>query len=79
MRNVTVTLDDETARWARLEAARRDVSVSRLLRDLVRHEMTGHESYDAAMARFLSRPVQAISSGERYPSRESLHDRAPLR
>ncbi|HET9672657.1 MAG TPA: hypothetical protein VFQ40_07390 [Actinomycetota bacterium] len=33
MKNVTVTLDDETARWVRIEAARRDESVSSLLRE----------------------------------------------
>ena len=30
MRNVTITLDEETARWARVEAAMRGTSVSRL-------------------------------------------------
>jgi hypothetical protein len=35
MKNVTVTLDEETARWARIEAAHRDMSVSRLIRELL--------------------------------------------
>ena len=34
LRNVTVTLEEEVARWARLEAARNDTSVSRLLGDV---------------------------------------------
>ena len=38
LKNVTVTLDEETARWARVEAARRDTSVSRLLGHLLRRE-----------------------------------------
>jgi len=35
MSNVTVSLDEETARWVRVEAARRDVSVSRFLTELL--------------------------------------------
>ncbi|MGA2964798.1 MAG: hypothetical protein ABSD64_01205 [Terriglobales bacterium] len=31
LRNVTVTLEEDVAVWARMEAARRDTSVSRLL------------------------------------------------
>lgn len=50
VRNVTVTLDEETARWARLEAARQDTSVSRLLGRLLRESMHEQASYDAAMA-----------------------------
>ncbi len=31
MRNVTVTMEDAVADWARMEAARRNTSVSRLI------------------------------------------------
>jgi len=78
MRNVTVTLDEETARWARIEAARRDLSVSSLLRELLREHMGGRESYAGAMERYLGRASGQLSSGPR-PSREELHDRAGLR
>jgi plasmid stability protein len=77
MRNVTVTLDEETARWARIEAARRDMSVSSLLRDLLREHMGGRESYAGAMERFLSRQPRKL--GRPLPSRDDLHDRAGLR
>lgn len=36
LRNVTVTLEEDVARWARIEAARRDTSVSRLLGELLK-------------------------------------------
>ena len=39
LRNVTVTLEEEVARWARVEAARQDVSVSRLLGSLLKELM----------------------------------------
>jgi hypothetical protein len=40
LRNVTVTLEEEVARWARIEAARRDTSVSRLLGALLKERMS---------------------------------------
>ena len=39
LRNVTVTLEEDVARWARTEAARRDTSVSRLLGELLKERM----------------------------------------
>ena len=77
MKNVTVTLDQETARWARIEAARRDISVSSLLRDLLREHMGGRESYAGAMERYLSREPRKL--GGSRSTREDLHDRAGLR
>lgn len=79
VKNVTVTLDEETATWARLEAARRDISVSSLLRDLLREAMGGQQAYAGARERYLARGPQRLSSGAPYPSREELHDRAGLR
>jgi len=35
-----VTLEEDVARWARIEAARRDTSVSRLLGALLRERMS---------------------------------------
>jgi len=80
MKNVTVTLDEETARWARIEAAKRDVSVSSLLRDLLRDHMGGQVSYGGAMQRYLARPARPLDKKHgHYPRREELHDRAGLR
>jgi hypothetical protein len=39
LRNVTVTLEEDVAQWARIEAARRDTSVSRLLGELLKEKM----------------------------------------
>lgn len=79
MKNVTVTLDEETARWARIEAARREISVSSLLRELLRDSMGGQAAYAGAMDRYLSRSGSDISGGQSYRRREDLHDRAALR
>lgn len=39
VRKVTVTLEEDVAQWARIEAARRDTSVSRLLGELLKEHM----------------------------------------
>jgi hypothetical protein len=80
MKNVTVTLDEETALWARLEAARRDISVSSLIRQLLTEHMGGQVAYEGARARYLARGGSALSEqAGAYPRREELHDRAGLR
>jgi hypothetical protein len=40
LRNVTVTLEEDVAQWARIEAARRDTSVSKLLGELLKERKT---------------------------------------
>lgn len=80
MRNVTISLDEETARWARIEAARRDTSVSRLVADLLREYMRVERGYDEAMGEFLARAARPLKSRRaHYPNRVALHDRAGLR
>ena len=79
MKNVTVTLDEETARWARIEAARRDISVSKLIRSLLEESRRGDHAYEVAMREYLSRPAQPISAGGGYPTRDETHDRSGLR
>ena len=40
LRNVTVTLEEDVAQWARIEAARHDTSVSRLLGALLEERIS---------------------------------------
>ena len=75
MKNVTITMEDGVAEWARLEAARRDTSVSRLVGDLVAQKMTHDDAYDRAMHEWLGRSRSWKSDGKRYPSRDAIHDR----
>ena len=77
-RNVTVTLEEEVALWARLEAARRDTSVSRLLGELLKQQMSSDKRYDRAMRSSLRRPPFLKTDG-RYLTRDEVHDRARLR
>jgi len=78
LRNVTVTLEEDVARWARLEAARKDTSVSRLLGQMLKQRMVEGDDYQRAMRRALARKPFLKTNG-RYLSREEIHDRARLR
>ena len=74
LRNVTVTLEEEAARWARIEAAKEDISVSRLLGRILEERMAQQDEYAAAMKRALGRKPFLKSDGK-YPSREEAHER----
>ena len=50
LRNVTVTLEEDVAQWARIEAARRDTSVSRLLGELLKERMSDQNGSAAEAA-----------------------------
>jgi hypothetical protein len=79
-RNVTVSLDDVTARWVRVEAAKRDVSVSQFLADLLLERRQGAEGYAAARAQFMGREPRLIrQEGDPLPARDDLHERGPRR
>lgn len=78
LRNVTVTLEEEVAQWVRIEAARRDTSVSRLLGALLKERMAAQDGYEKAMRRALNRKPFLHGNG-RYLTREEVHDRARLR
>jgi len=80
MKNVTITLDEETAAWARVHAAERDMSVSRLVGEMLAAHMRETRDYNGAMRRFFANvAVPFKSSGARYPSRAELHDRDRIR
>lgn len=76
IRNITIVLDEESARWLRVEAARRDTSVSRYVGDLVATERSRVEGYNQAMQRFLTRPPRPLAEpGVPLPSREEVQGR----
>lgn len=78
LRNITITLEENVARWARLEAARRDTSVSRLLASILKDRMQEEDVYEKAMRRALARKPFLKTDG-RYLSREEAHERSSLR
>ena len=80
MKNVTITLDEEVARWARIRAAELSTSVSRLLGDMLRERMEREEVYEQALKQYISRKPRVLNeSDKRYPGRDQLHDRPRIR
>jgi hypothetical protein len=77
---MTITLDEEVARWARIEAAKRDTSVSRLVGAMLAEKMASKASYEAAREQFFAvRPRPLGPPRQKLPKREALYDRAGLR
>ena len=76
MKNVTVTLEEEVARWARVWAAEHDTSVSQFLGGLLKDRMLEDERYEGAKMAYLARKPKALKRrGQRYLSRSELYDR----
>lgn len=73
MKNVTVTMDDSVAEWARLEAARRNTSVSRLVGEMLAEKMCHDDAYERAMNEWLQRLPSYQSDGAPYPKREEIY------
>jgi len=82
MRNVTVSIDDAIADWSRVWAAKHQISVSRMLGELLAEKMAEEESYTAAMEEYLAvQPVTlaglatASPTTSPYLSRDATHER----
>lgn len=73
-----MTVEPEVAQWARVKAAREDLSLSRLVGRVLKGEMLREQAYEASMRRFLAVKPRLLSDAP-YPDREELHDRAGLR
>jgi hypothetical protein len=75
MRNVTITLEENIAKWAKVWVVKHDSSLSRMLGNELKIKMKLDLDYDRAKESFLSKKPQLLSSpGDKYPSRDSLYD-----
>jgi len=81
MKNVTITLEEDVARWARIRAAELDTSVSKLVGEMLKEKMRGdRKTQQQAIKDFLASPGYAIDMpGGRLPKREEIYDRPGLR
>ena len=76
MKNVTITLDEKVAAWARIRAAERETSVSRLVGEMLKDKMIEEETYQTSMQYYISQPPEFIKEpGTKYPNRETIHER----
>ena len=80
MRNVTITLPEDVARWLRVRAAEDDRSVSGWIAELLGRMRREEDEYEAAMRSALARrPVTLAWPEGRRPTRDELYDRPVLR
>ena len=75
VKNVTVVLDEKVADWARIEAARRRTSVSRMLGEMLAEKMRQEDAYEKAMNQFLSFKPEKLrrSAKDKLPSRGEIY------
>ena len=74
--NITLKIDDDLAREAKILAARRGTSVSRLVAEQLEAIVQRDKVYDAAKRRALSKLKKGYGLSWRKPaSRDELHER----
>jgi hypothetical protein len=80
MKNVTVTLDEDTAARARVQAAERNMSLSRYIGEVLRKELRHADEYETAYRAWRAeKPFPLQGPPQPYPKREELYDRPVLR
>ena len=73
MKNVTITLEDSVADWARIEAAKRNTSVSRLVGEMLAEKMRRDDAYEVAMREALKFAPWGQSDGP-YLTRDEIYN-----
>jgi hypothetical protein len=76
MKNITITLDEQTAARARVQAAEQNMSLSRYIGEVLRRELRHESEYEAAYRAWRQRkPFPLKGPRQRYPKRAELYDR----
>ncbi|MFM2253499.1 MAG: hypothetical protein RJB68_1836 [Pseudomonadota bacterium] len=71
MKNVTITVEDATLEWVRIEAARRNTSVSRLVGEMLTEKMQHDDAYARAQRDWVADTSSFSSGGKAYPPRDA--------
>ncbi len=77
-RNITLSLPEDLLKQARVIAAKRDTSVSRMVADTLREIVERESGYEQARQRSISRLEKGIhlgTAGKARWTRDELHDR----
>lgn len=72
MKNVTITVEDATLEWVRIEAAKRNTSVSRLVGEMLTDKMQHDDAYARAQREWVADTSSFSSGGAPYPEREAV-------
>ena len=69
MKNLTITVEDDVLEWARIEAARRGTSVSRMVGDFMAEMQRREDAYERAYLAWRTDERTWRSSAARAPGR----------
>lgn len=69
MKNVTITVENATLEWVRIEAAKQGTSVSRLVGEMLADKMRHDDAYQRAMHEWMADTSAFDSKGKPYPAR----------
>ncbi|MNV60436.1 hypothetical protein D3C71_1528970 [compost metagenome] len=72
MKNVTITVDDNVLEWARIEAARRGTSVSRMVGDFLAEMQRREDAYERAYLAWRTDERTWQADGAQAPSPRSV-------
>lgn len=77
VKNVTISLDEELAHWARRKAADEDISVSKLIARMLDRERRASDSYWRAFEEWkkLPRALGGSIDASKRMTREEAHER----
>ena len=78
MKNVTITVDDTVLEWARVAAAKRGSSVSRMVGEMLAEKMRQEDAYAQAMRHALRFESWGVSEDPQR-TRGELYERARFR
>ncbi|MGD0500052.1 MAG: CopG family transcriptional regulator [Bryobacteraceae bacterium] len=75
LKNVTITLSEEAAQWARRKAAEENTSVSKLVGRMLENQMRMTDDYWKAYERWKKiKPIKGFDASKRL-KRDELYDR----
>lgn len=73
MKNVTITVEEPVLEWARIEAAKRNSSVSRMVGEMLADKMRHDDAYQRAMHEWLADTTRIPTDGSPYPGRDEIY------
>lgn len=78
MKNVTITVEESALEWARIEAAKRNSSVSRLVGEILSEKMRQEDAYAHVMRKATKLESWGKSEGN-FLTRDQMYERAGFR
>ena len=78
MKNVTITVEEPVLEWVRVEAAKRNSSMSRLVGEMLAEKMQHENTYERAKHEALRFQSWGVSEGP-YLTRDDMYERSRFR